>query len=55
MRALYNTNEFDENTLNAALQQSLSNIKPEVHLSKNEKPKGNRKRYACGTVAELNL
>ena len=53
MRELYNTNEFDENSLNAALQQSLSKIKPEANLSKNEKPKGNRKRYACGTVAEL--
>ena len=53
MRELYNTNEYDENTLNAALQQSLSHIKPEVYLTKDEKPKGNRKRYACGTVAEL--
>lgn len=53
MRELYCTNAYDEESLNAALQQSLSRIQPEMHLTKDNKPEGNLDRYACGTVAEL--
>lgn len=55
MKELYSTNAYDENSLNVALRQSLSSIQPEVHLTADEKPKGNLDRYACGTVAELTV
>lgn len=55
MKELYSTNAYDENSLNVALRQSLSRIQPEVHLTADEKPKGNLDRYACGTVAELTV
>ena len=55
MRKLYSTKKYDEYTLNQALQQSLSRIQPETHLTIESKPEGNLERYACGTVAELTV
>lgn len=52
MKSLYAKGEYTEETLNERIQQKLAN-QPFTDVSKNDKPKGNRKRYAEGTVAEI--
>lgn len=52
MKKLYAAGEYTEDTLNAQIQQKLAN-QPFVPINRNDKPKGNLKRYAEGTVAEI--
>lgn len=52
MKSLYTSGEYTEENLNKQIQKKLAN-QPFIDVSKNDKPKGNRKRYAEGTVAEV--
>lgn len=53
MQRLYSNGQYNSDTLNNAIQASLSGISVYDTLSVEQKPKGNRKRYACGTVSEI--
>jgi len=50
------TGEYDENSLNQALQDNLSQqkIKPDI-LKADDKKSGNLKRYPVGSISELSL
>lgn len=50
MENLYANGDYTKETLNERIQQKLAN-QPFTSVSQTDKPKGNRKRYAEGTVA----
>lgn len=52
MKKLYAAGEYTENTLNMQIQQKLAN-QPSIPVNRSDKPEGNLKRYAEGTVAEI--
>lgn len=52
MKNLYTNEEYTEETLNEQIQRKLEN-QPFTSVSEKDKPKGNLKRYAEGTVAEI--
>lgn len=51
-KKLYAQNTYTENSLNIKIQQKLANMNYET-ISKNDKPRGNRKRYDVGTIINL--
>ena len=55
-KKIYETGEYDENSLNQALQDNLSQqkIKPDI-LKADDKKSGNLKRYPVGSISELSL
>lgn len=53
MQGLYNKGVYNAQTLDDAIQQSLSREFDFVTLLPQDKPEGNLKRYCCGTVAEI--
>lgn len=52
MKNLYASREYTEDTLNEQIQRKLAN-QPFTSVCQNNKPRGNLKRYAEGTVAEI--
>ncbi len=56
MKKLYAKRYFTQETLESAIQESLQgqNLQPET-VPLEEKPKGNRKRYPVGTVAQVSI
>lgn len=52
MKSLYASQEYTEKTLSAQIRQKLTG-QPNVLLNQKDKPKGNLKRYAEGTIAEI--
>lgn len=52
MKSLYQSGNYTESSLNEEIQQKLENS-PYVLVNRSDKPKGNLKRYAEGTVAEI--
>lgn len=52
LKKLYAQNIYTENSLNIKIQQKLANMNYKT-ISKNDKPRGNRKRYDVGTIINL--
>ena len=53
LQKIYDSGLYTQKTLNEEIKKSLTNYPVEEELTKEEKPCGNLRRYAEGTVAEL--
>ncbi len=52
MNILYTDRVFTQDTLNKAIQKQIRNM-PFITVDKTQKPSGNQKKYAEGTIAEI--